>query len=111
MLKNYSCEVKLVPLVEGEPAADHRLSALLLLLGDGFLKHLRHLASPVTLGLQEVVLLLGLGPDGRPLFHYEFGLWGLRGQGSDLGLLFEWGTMLLRILGCFILQKVGVEFG
>lgn len=70
MVKNYSCEVKLVPLVEGEPAADHRLSALLVLLGDGLLKHLRHLASPVTLGLQEVVLLLGLGPDGRPLFHY-----------------------------------------
>ena len=86
MLKNYSCEVKLVPLVEGEPAADHCLSALLLLLGDSFLEHLRHLASPVTLGLQEVILL-GLRPDGSPLFHNELGLRGLRGQRSDFCVL------------------------
>lgn len=68
MVKNYSCEVKFFSLVESEPAADDCLSALVLLLCDSFLEHLRHLASLVTLGLQEVVLL-GLRPDGRPLFH------------------------------------------
>jgi hypothetical protein len=82
MLKNYSCEVKLVPLVEGEPADDDCLSALLLLLGDSFLEHLRHLASPVALGLEKVVLLR-LRPDGSPLFHNELRLRGLRGQRSD----------------------------